>query len=73
MKIGVFFFTVQVAVIATTVVLAAPQESKLIKQEASKKSPQEAKILKQINKLNDDGSYTYGYESDDGSFKYVAS
>ena len=63
------FITTQVAVIATTAVLAAPQESKLIKQEAPKKHPQEAKILKQINKLNDDGSYTYGYESDDGSFK----
>ncbi|KAJ8674661.1 hypothetical protein QAD02_010447 [Eretmocerus hayati] len=26
-------------------------------------------ILKQIRKLNDDGSYTYGYEAGDGSFK----
>lgn len=26
-------------------------------------------ILKQINKHNEDGSYTYGYESADGSFK----
>lgn len=26
-------------------------------------------ILKQINQLNDDGSYTYGFEADDGSFR----
>lgn len=26
-------------------------------------------ILKQINQLNDDGSYTFGYEGGDGSFR----
>lgn len=26
-------------------------------------------ILKQINRVNDDGSYTFGYEASDGSFK----
>lgn len=26
-------------------------------------------ILKQINRVNDDGSYTFGYEAADGSFK----
>ncbi|CAA9994698.1 unnamed protein product [Nesidiocoris tenuis] len=26
-------------------------------------------ILKQINRHNDDGSYSYGYEAADGSFK----
>ncbi|XP_043213500.1 programmed cell death 6-interacting protein-like [Amphibalanus amphitrite] len=26
-------------------------------------------ILKQVNRVNDDGSYTYGYEAADGSFK----
>lgn len=26
-------------------------------------------ILKQINRVNDDGSYTYGYESADGTYK----
>ncbi|XP_070171681.1 uncharacterized protein [Polyergus mexicanus] len=30
-------------------------------------------ILKQIRKLNEDGSYTYGYEAGDGSFKEHAS
>lgn len=26
-------------------------------------------ILKQIRKVNEDGSYTFGYEAGDGSFK----
>ncbi len=26
-------------------------------------------ILKSINKVNDDGSYTFGYEAGDGSFR----
>lgn len=26
-------------------------------------------ILKQINELNEDGSYTFGYEASDGSFR----
>ncbi len=26
-------------------------------------------ILKQINQINDDGSYTFGYENGDGSFR----
>ncbi|XP_014224643.1 bromodomain-containing protein 4-like, partial [Trichogramma pretiosum] len=30
---------------------------------------QQVAILKQIRKVNDDGSYTYGYEAGDGSFK----
>lgn len=28
-----------------------------------------ARILKQINRQNEDGSYSYGYENDDGSYK----
>lgn len=31
--------------------------------------PQEVEIVKQINRVNEDGSYTYGYEAADGSFK----
>ncbi|XP_071439035.1 uncharacterized protein [Hetaerina americana] len=31
--------------------------------------PQQVAILRQINHVNDDGSYTYGYEAADGSFK----
>ncbi|XP_017887847.1 uncharacterized protein LOC108629590 [Ceratina calcarata] len=30
---------------------------------------QQVAILKQIRKINEDGSYTYGYEAGDGSFK----
>lgn len=33
------------------------------------KDDKDVSILKQINKVNDDGSYTYGYEASDGSFK----
>lgn len=36
-------------------------------QEQPKQEP--IAILKQINKHNEDGSYTYGYEGADGSFK----
>lgn len=36
-------------------------------QEPPKQEP--VAILKQINKHNEDGSYTYGYEGADGSFK----
>ncbi|KAJ8893432.1 hypothetical protein PR048_006030 [Dryococelus australis] len=32
-------------------------------------SQQQVSILKRINKVNSDGSYTYGYEAVDGSFK----
>jgi hypothetical protein len=36
-------------------------------QEQPKQEP--IAILKQINRHNEDGSYTYGYEGADGSFK----
>ncbi|XP_075974456.1 cuticular protein 97Ea [Anticarsia gemmatalis] len=35
----------------------------------SKVQPTPVPILKQINRHNEDGSYTYGYEAADGSFK----
>lgn len=35
----------------------------------AQESPQEVEIIKQINRVNDDGSYTFGYEAADGSFK----
>ncbi|XP_041984451.1 extensin-like [Aricia agestis] len=35
----------------------------------SKVAPTPVPILKQINRHNEDGSYTYGYEGADGSFK----
>lgn len=34
---------------------------------------QQVAILKQIRKVNEDGSYTFGYEAGDGSFKVSCS
>ncbi|CAB0000819.1 unnamed protein product, partial [Nesidiocoris tenuis] len=31
--------------------------------------PRGIQIIKQINRVNEDGTYTYGYEAADGSFK----
>ncbi|RZF43349.1 hypothetical protein LSTR_LSTR001610 [Laodelphax striatellus] len=36
---------------------------------AAQDVPKGVNILKHINRVNDDGSYTFGYEADDGSFK----
>ncbi|XP_014282784.1 uncharacterized protein [Halyomorpha halys] len=36
---------------------------------ASQEEPREVPIIKQINRVNDDGTYTFGYEAADGSFK----
>lgn len=36
---------------------------------ASESDPTKVEIVKQIKRLNDDGSYTIGYEADDGTFK----
>ncbi|XP_011499936.1 PREDICTED: uncharacterized protein LOC105363835 [Ceratosolen solmsi marchali] len=38
-------------------------------QTSESQHDQQVAILKQIRKLNEDGSYTYGYEAGDGSFK----
>lgn len=46
---------------------AGDQEESLDEQEAQ--SQHQIAILKQINRVNDDGSYTFGYEAADGSFK----
>lgn len=43
-------------------------KSDLEKAETSKE-PQKVEIIKQIQKLNNDGSYTVGYEAEDGTFK----
>ncbi|XP_026474387.1 actin cytoskeleton-regulatory complex protein PAN1-like isoform X2 [Ctenocephalides felis] len=44
-----------------------PPPHRLAQAEAPKPTP--VPILKQINRHNEDGSYTYGYEGADGSFK----
>ena len=32
-------------------------------------SSKDTKITKQYNRINNDGSYTFGYEADDGTFR----
>ena len=39
------------------------------RQSPSAPKPTPVAILKQINRHNEDGSYTYGFEGADGSFK----
>ncbi|XP_008201546.1 uncharacterized protein LOC100141622 isoform X2 [Tribolium castaneum] len=48
--------------------LCAESESKEVLVESESKDGK-LEIIKQIKKVNDDGSYTIGYEADDGSFK----
>lgn len=38
-------------------------------EKAESKDPQKLGIIKQIRKINPDGSYTIGYEAEDGTFK----
>ncbi|CAD6238114.1 GSCOCG00008399001-RA-CDS [Cotesia congregata] len=38
-------------------------------QQTSESQNEQVAILKQLRKVNDDGSYTFGYEAGDGSFK----
>lgn len=53
-------------VVAST--LAVPTNYVSSKSATSYTAPVVA-ILKQINQLNDDGSYTFGFEASDGSFR----
>jgi hypothetical protein len=55
---------------------AQPPAQQLLQQRSNKEQqPQEqqkeptAQTIRNFNKLNDDGSFTFGYEADDGSFK----
>lgn len=44
--------------------------TRYLSQQKEEKAPEPSvAILKQINRHNEDGSYTYGYEASDGSFK----
>lgn len=75
-----FAFGIQV-VIATVLALCAAQDYEEYQPSSRQHSPAAARyvteapkqdpiaILKQINRHNEDGSYTYGYEGADGSFK----
>ncbi|XP_018361965.1 PREDICTED: uncharacterized protein LOC108760460 isoform X1 [Trachymyrmex cornetzi] len=49
--------------------LATASCSNVTDQQTSETQHDQVAILKQIRKVNEDGSYTYGYEAGDGSFK----
>ena len=40
-------------------------------QQTSESQHDQVAILKQIRKVNEDGSYSFGYEAGDGSFKVI--
>ncbi|XP_047507261.1 DNA translocase FtsK-like [Pieris napi] len=48
---------------------AEERAPRYIASESKTEPPPPVAILKQINRHNEDGSYTYGYEGGDGSFK----
>lgn len=52
---------------ATTELPAQNATKEILK--ASETDPSKREIVKQIRRLNEDGSYTIGYEADDGTFK----
>ncbi|CAG9854922.1 unnamed protein product [Phyllotreta striolata] len=47
----------------------ADAEPKKDKEELDAEETKKLEIIKRIKKINEDGSYTIGYEADDGSFK----
>lgn len=47
----------------------APTTTKEILKASETADPAKVEIVKQIRRLNEDGSYTIGYEADDGTFK----
>jgi len=49
----------------------SPQAQQRLKQQEQPQQQKEptAQTIRNFNKLNDDGSFTFGYEADDGSFK----
>jgi hypothetical protein len=49
--------------------LASPAPYVVSRSPAVQFSRSNTEILGQINQLNDDGTYTFGYESADGSFR----
>lgn len=60
---------------ATVVALEADEELAKVSEikpdlEQAETKDGQTEILKQIRRLNDDGSYTVGYEAEDGTFKF---
>ncbi|KAF6213504.1 hypothetical protein GE061_011224 [Apolygus lucorum] len=54
-----------VSLLSLALLLVAPSWG----QRAEQDDPRGVQIIKQINRVNEDGTYTYGYEAADGSFK----
>ena len=59
----------QILAMAVCLALAAPATEKKPEVEPEEKVKEIVPILKQINQINDDGSYTFGFEAGDGSFR----
>lgn len=49
--------------------VASPTDYASSKSTTSSDTEPAVSILKQINQMNDDGSYTFGFEASDGSFR----
>lgn len=72
-----FIFQISVTCLLTAVIAQDYQDYQPAQRQAplrlssssNNPAPTPVPILKQINKHNEDGSYTYGYEGADGSFK----
>ena len=41
----------------------------VVSQETAESTAAPVEIVKQVNEINEDGSYTVGYEASDGTFK----
>ena len=71
MNNNIFFLQFQILILQLTVQLADEQmliaAVLLVAYVNGQTTP--VPILKQINRVNDDGSYTYGFEAADGTFK----
>lgn len=67
------FCAIQILALAVCAVSAFPQGRDAVDEVAvepeAKSTTTPVPIIKQINKVNDDGSYTFGYEAGDGSFR----
>jgi hypothetical protein len=58
-------FVIALALLGFSAFVQAQRDDREIRQPTTTPVP----ILRQVNKVNDDGSYTYGYENADGSYK----
>ncbi|KAK4016510.1 hypothetical protein OUZ56_031466 [Daphnia magna] len=64
--------TFVILALAVCAVSALPQGGRVVEEVVeveAKTTTTPVPIIKQINKVNDDGSYTFGYEAGDGSFR----